>query len=75
MIFLIFFRLLGGLLSAHMLMEDDTNLFGENLRPSWYSGELLRLANDLASRLLPAFQKSITGIPYPRVSQLFAYEK
>ncbi len=51
-----------------MLMEDDRNLFGENLRPTWYAGELLQLANDLASRLLPAFQKSITGISFPRVS-------
>jgi len=60
-------RLLGGLLSAHMLMEDKRNIFGEDLRPPWYDGELLQLANDLASRLLPAFQKSMTGIPFPRV--------
>jgi len=50
-----------------MLMEDPRNLFGADLRPEWYDGELLQLASDLASRLLPAFQKSITGIPYPRV--------
>lgn len=46
-------------------------MFGEDLRPSWYNGQLLQLAHDLASRLLPAFQKSITGIPYPRVSNVF----
>ena len=32
-----------------------------------YDGQLLRLALDLASRLLPAFQTS-TGLPYPRVN-------
>ncbi|ODM99933.1 ER degradation-enhancing alpha-mannosidase-like protein 1 [Orchesella cincta] len=61
-------RLLGGLLSAHMLMEEDRFMFGDDLRPPWYNGQLLQLAHDLASRLLPAFQKSITGIPYPRVN-------
>lgn len=32
-----------------------------------YDGQLLRLASDLASRLLPAFT-SVTGLPYPRVN-------
>ncbi|KAI9805438.1 MAG: hypothetical protein M1825_000689 [Sarcosagium campestre] len=32
-----------------------------------YNGQLLRLAHDLAKRLLPAFH-SRTGIPYPRVN-------
>jgi hypothetical protein len=32
-----------------------------------YDGQLLRLAHDLGSRLLPAFW-STTGIPYPRVN-------
>lgn len=32
-----------------------------------YKGQLLRLATDLASRLLPAFSTS-TGIPYPRIN-------
>ena len=32
-----------------------------------YDGQLLRLAHDLAERLLPAFSTS-TGIPYPRVN-------
>lgn len=32
-----------------------------------YDGQLLRLALDLATRLLPAFQTA-TGIPYPRVN-------
>jgi hypothetical protein len=50
-------------------MMDPEQPFG-NLRPSWYDGELLHLAHDLASRLLPAFEKSSTGIPYPRVNYL-----
>jgi hypothetical protein len=50
-------------------MMDPEQPFG-NLRPSWYDGELLQLAHDLASRLLPAFEGSSTGIPYPRVSCL-----
>jgi hypothetical protein len=32
-----------------------------------YNGELLQVAKDLAQRLVPAFQMSRTGIPYPRV--------
>ena len=32
----------------------------------WYGDELLSLAKDLATRLLPAFNTS-TGLPYPRV--------
>lgn len=32
-----------------------------------YNGQLLRLAHDLASRLLPAFSTT-TGLPYPRVN-------
>ncbi|KAL6714187.1 hypothetical protein ACLMJK_008682 [Lecanora helva] len=32
-----------------------------------YNGQLLRLATDLAKRLLPAFH-STTGLPYPRVN-------
>lgn len=68
-----FNRLLGGLISGHMLMEFDPNLFGESLRPKWYNGELLQLASDLASRLLPAFQNSMTGIPFPRVSNWFFF--
>lgn len=65
-------RVLGALISAHLLIMDPEQPFG-NLRPSWYEGELLHLAHDLASRLLPAFEKSSTGIPYPRVNNLFSY--
>ncbi|CAL4061382.1 unnamed protein product, partial [Meganyctiphanes norvegica] len=34
----------------------------------WYDGELLEMAADLASRLLPAFENSKTGLPHPRVN-------
>lgn len=60
-------RIVGGLISAHLLIMDPDKPFGE-LKPPWYDGELLKLAHDLASRLLPAFEKSSSGIPYPRVS-------
>lgn len=34
-----------------------------------YDNELLHMAHDLAVRLLPAFENTKTGIPYPRVSE------
>jgi mannosidase alpha-like ER degradation enhancer 1 len=37
------------------------------MRPKDYNNELLSLANDIASRLLPAFENTATGIPFPRV--------
>lgn len=58
-------RLLGGLLSAHLLMED-ANFPG--LSPDWYLDDLLSLAHDLADRLLPAFDGTATGVPFPRVN-------
>lgn len=35
-----------------------------------YDNELLHMAHDLAVRLLPAFENTRTGIPYPRVGRL-----
>jgi len=60
-------RVVGGLLSAHLLITDKSRPFGD-IKPVGYDGELLSLANDLASRLLPAFDNTATGIPFPRVS-------
>lgn len=57
-------RMIGGLLSAHILVEyiqKEANLM------SWYRGELLEMAKDLGYRLLPAFNTS-TGIPHARVN-------
>jgi len=58
-------RMLGGLLSAHLLMEDPRF---PGLTPDWYNEDLLSLAHDLGDRLLPAFDKTETGIPFPRVN-------
>ncbi|CAL8468306.1 g7846 [Coccomyxa elongata] len=60
-------RLLGGLLSAHLLAEDSVH--GPKLmQNSAYSGGLLDLALDLGRRLLPAFAASPTGLPYAWVN-------
>ncbi|XP_014246156.1 ER degradation-enhancing alpha-mannosidase-like protein 1 [Cimex lectularius] len=60
-------RLVGALLSAHLLIIDPDEPFGP-IKPDGYNGELLHLAHDLASRLLPAFEQSKTGIPFPRIN-------
>lgn len=59
-------RLLGGLLSAHLLIKDDQMHFGD-IGLKDYENELLDMAHDLANRLLPAFENTRTGIPHPRV--------
>lgn len=59
-------RVLGALLSAHLLMVDEEQPFGP-LLPEWYNNELLELAHELGIRLLTAFEKSVEGIPHPRV--------
>ncbi|CAG2180784.1 unnamed protein product, partial [Oppiella nova] len=59
-------RVLGALISAHLLIVDKDQPFGD-LRPEYYSKQLLELAHDLATRLLLAFE-SKTGLPYPRVN-------
>ncbi len=61
-------RILGSLLSAHLLIKDSDKPFG-SLTPTGYTNELLSLANDLGARLLPAFENSATGLPHPRVSE------
>lgn len=60
-------RMMGALLSAHLIIIDPSQPFG-NMMPIHYEGELLHLAHDLAARLLPAFENTATGIPYPRVT-------
>ena len=49
-------RAVGGLLSAHILIEQDPSLV------PGYDGALLRLAVELTDRLLPAFDTP-TGVP------------
>ncbi len=51
-------RLLGGLLSAHLLASDST--LGLMRMP--YDGQLLSLATDLGDRLMEAFEASPTGV-------------
>lgn len=60
-------RILGSLISAHILLTDPKHPFGD-VGFKDYDNELLHLAHDLAVRLLPAFENTSTGIPYPRVS-------
>lgn len=59
-------RILGGLLSAHLLIVDKYKYLGD-LQLNDYDNELLDMAHDLAARLLPAFENTRTGIPHPRV--------
>lgn len=57
-------RIVGGLLSAHLLSHKA----GVDLEPGWpCNGPLLRLAEDVAKRLLPAFDTR-TGMPYGTVN-------
>jgi len=65
-------RVLGGLLSAHVLLADKVV---PEAPESWaYDDELLHLAEDLAERLLPAFETE-TGIPYHRVNLRHGVER
>ncbi|CAK8686868.1 unnamed protein product [Clavelina lepadiformis] len=63
-------RVLGSLLSAHLIITDPKQPFGD-MRPDGYNDELLSMAHDLAVRLLPAFEKTKNGIPFPRVNLKF----
>ncbi|XP_062539220.1 ER degradation-enhancing alpha-mannosidase-like protein 2 [Armigeres subalbatus] len=57
-------RIVGGLISAHMMSHKA----GVELEPGWpCNGPLLRLAEDVARRLLPAFDTR-TGMPYGTVN-------
>lgn len=64
------FRVLGSLLSAHRIITDSKQPFGD-MTIKDYDNELLHMAHDLAVRLLPAFENTKTGIPYPRVGGRF----
>ncbi|XKL61531.1 hypothetical protein PGB90_008588 [Kerria lacca] len=57
-------RVLGGLLSSHVLSEV---LKSKHNKMNWYNGELLEMAKNLGYRLLPVFNTS-TGIPFGRVN-------
>ncbi|XP_028516493.1 ER degradation-enhancing alpha-mannosidase-like protein 1 isoform X2 [Exaiptasia diaphana] len=65
-VFEVSIRVLGALLSAHLIIKDPLQPFGDMV-PDDYDDDLLLLAHDLANRLIEAFDKSPLGIPYPRV--------
>ncbi|CAM0944248.1 unnamed protein product [Alopecurus aequalis] len=52
-------RLLGGLISAHILAKD----YNSQLKDGVYQDQLLHLAENLGNRFLPAFETP-TGLPY-----------
>ncbi|CAG0897965.1 unnamed protein product [Cyprideis torosa] len=57
-------RMIGGLLSGHVMAELVQVKFQ---RMNWYRGELLAMAKDLGYRLLPAFNTT-TGLPHSRIN-------
>ncbi|CAI4223785.1 unnamed protein product [Auanema sp. JU1783] len=60
-------RMIGSLLSAHLIASDSSRLLGDFYMKE-YDGELLSLAHDLANRLMVAFEGTNTGIPFTRVN-------
>ncbi|KAF5205796.1 Alpha-mannosidase i mns4 [Thalictrum thalictroides] len=63
-------RVLGGLLSAHLIASDHAT----GMRIASYNDELLTLSEDLARRLLPAFDTP-TGIPFGSVNLLHGVDE
>ncbi|KAL2463695.1 putative alpha-mannosidase I MNS4 [Forsythia ovata] len=63
-------RILGGLLSAHLIASD----YNTGMRIPSYDDELLHLAEDLARRMLPAFDTP-TGIPFGSVNLLHGVDE
>lgn len=67
-------RILGGLLSAHLMAIDPKLNVYDAKEGFFYNDELLILAKDLGERLLPAFN-TLTGIPYGTVNLRFGVPK
>ncbi|XP_010481835.1 PREDICTED: alpha-mannosidase I MNS4-like [Camelina sativa] len=63
-------RVLGGLLSAHLIASD----YATGMRIPSYNNELLFLAEDLTRRMLPAFDTP-TGIPFGSVNLMYGVDK
>ncbi|XP_006350659.1 probable alpha-mannosidase I MNS4 isoform X2 [Solanum tuberosum] len=63
-------RILGGLISAHLIASDHNT----GMRIPSYDDELLHLAEDLARRMLPAFDTP-TGIPFGSVNLLHGVDE
>lgn len=62
--------LCSGLLGGHFAAKALRNQGYEQL--AWYQDELLRKAEEVGRRLLPAFDTT-TGLPYPKVRQEETY--
>lgn len=62
-------RILGGLLSAHLIASD----YATGMKIESYDDQLLHLSVDLAQRLLPAFDTP-TGIPFGSVNLLYGVD-
>uniref|UniRef100_A0A182VPT6 alpha-1,2-Mannosidase n=1 Tax=Anopheles minimus TaxID=112268 RepID=A0A182VPT6_9DIPT len=61
-------RIIGGLLSAHLLSHQADLASMGLVKPGWpCEGPLLEMAEDVAQRLLPAFDTA-TGMPYGTVN-------
>ncbi|KAL5542102.1 hypothetical protein UlMin_009812 [Ulmus minor] len=63
-------RVLGGLLSAHLIASD----YATGMKVPNYNNELLNLAEDLTRRMLPAFDTP-TGIPFGSVNLLYGVDE
>ncbi|CAN1310124.1 Alpha-mannosidase I MNS4 [Linum perenne] len=63
-------RVLGGLLSAHLIASD----YATGMRIPSYDNQLLNLAEDLGRRMLPAFDTP-TGIPFGSVNLLHGVDE
>ncbi|XP_062108214.1 alpha-mannosidase I MNS4 [Humulus lupulus] len=63
-------RVLGGLLSAHLIASD----YATGMKVPTYDNQLLNLAEDLARRLLPVFDTP-TGIPFGSVNLLHGVDE
>ncbi|XP_042387307.1 alpha-mannosidase I MNS4-like isoform X1 [Zingiber officinale] len=63
-------RILGGLLSAHLIASD----YSTGMKIQSYDDQLLHLSADLAQRLLPAFDTP-TGIPFGSVNLLHGVDE
>lgn len=63
-------RVIGGLLSAHLIASD----YATGMRIPSYDNQLLHLAEDLAHRLLPAFDTP-TGIPFGSVNLMHGVDE
>jgi len=57
-------RVLGGLLGGHATALE---LQKKHNRLQWYDGSLLRMAQDIGDRLLPAFNTT-SGLPFSRIN-------